>query len=110
MFALDPGNSLDIGVLEFGFQPGLPAAVPLATLKPLFSECGTHTAGISIRKLQSEEPVCQQNRKELDFAVGAIVRKAAKAAGGECFAVLEGGYDHDVLGHNVAALTEGLSL
>ncbi len=26
-----------------------------------------------------------------------------------CFAILEGGYNHDVLGENVAALAEGLS-
>ena len=43
------------------------------------------------------------------FAVGAIVKKAATSCGGGCFAILEGGYNHDVLGHNVAALLEGLS-
>jgi acetoin utilization deacetylase AcuC-like enzyme len=43
------------------------------------------------------------------FAVGSLVRKAAQACGGGCFAVLEGGYNHDVLGHNVAALIDGLS-
>ena len=43
------------------------------------------------------------------FAVGNIVRKAAQACGGGCFAILEGGYNHEVLGHNVAALIEGMS-
>ena len=43
------------------------------------------------------------------FAVGNIARKAAQACGGGCFAILEGGYNHEVLGHNVAALIEGLS-
>jgi acetoin utilization deacetylase AcuC-like enzyme len=43
------------------------------------------------------------------FAVGNMVSKAAQACGGGCFAILEGGYNHDVLGHNVAALIEGLS-
>jgi len=28
---------------------------------------------------------------------------------GGCFALLEGGYNHKVLGHNVMALIEGLS-
>ncbi|MDY6951727.1 MAG: histone deacetylase family protein [Thermodesulfobacteriota bacterium] len=43
------------------------------------------------------------------FAIGALVSKAARACGAGCFAVLEGGYNHEVLGHNVAALIEGLS-
>jgi acetoin utilization deacetylase AcuC-like enzyme len=43
------------------------------------------------------------------FSIGTMVRQTARASGGGCFAILEGGYDHDVLGHNVAALIEGLS-
>lgn len=43
------------------------------------------------------------------FSIGKIVYKRAEACGGGCFAVLEGGYNHEVLGHNVAALIEGLS-
>lgn len=43
------------------------------------------------------------------FAIGALVSMAARACGAGCFAVLEGGYNHDVLGHNVAALIDGLS-
>lgn len=43
------------------------------------------------------------------FSIGSLVRNAARACGGGCFAILEGGYNHDVLGHNVAALIEGLS-
>jgi acetoin utilization deacetylase AcuC-like enzyme len=38
-----------------------------------------------------------------------LIKTAAKSCGGGCFAILEGGYNHDVLGHNVAALLEGLS-
>ena len=38
-----------------------------------------------------------------------MVRQTARASGGGCFAIFEGGYNHDVLGHNVAALIEGLS-
>ena len=41
--------------------------------------------------------------------IGSLVRQAARSCGGGCFAVLEGGYNHDVLGHNVAALLEGLA-
>jgi acetoin utilization deacetylase AcuC-like enzyme len=43
------------------------------------------------------------------FAIGNIVSKAAQACGGGCFAILEGGYNQDVLGHNVDALIDGLS-
>jgi acetoin utilization deacetylase AcuC-like enzyme len=43
------------------------------------------------------------------FAIGNIVCKVAQACGGGCFAILEGGYNQDVLGDNVAALIEGLS-
>ncbi len=41
-------------------------------------------------------------------AIGKMVRQAANAAGGGCFAILEGGYNHNVLGRNAAALINGL--
>jgi len=41
--------------------------------------------------------------------IGKIVNDATKACGGGCFAILEGGYNHDVLGDNVAALLDGLT-
>lgn len=41
--------------------------------------------------------------------IGGMVRKRAKANRGGCFAVLEGGYNHHVLGQNALALIEGLS-
>jgi len=41
--------------------------------------------------------------------IGRLVRAAARRYGGGCFAILEGGYNHQVLGHNVLALVEGLS-
>ena len=40
--------------------------------------------------------------------VGRLVREAAGRSGGGCFGILEGGYNHSVLGHNVMALLEGL--
>lgn len=43
------------------------------------------------------------------YRIGEQVRKAALRSGGGCFAVLEGGYNHQVLGHNVMALIDGLS-
>jgi len=41
--------------------------------------------------------------------MGRMVRSAARRNGGGCFAILEGGYNHDVLGRNALALIEGLS-
>ena len=41
--------------------------------------------------------------------MGRMVREAAAKRGAGCFALLEGGYNHAVLGHNTLALIEGLS-
>ena len=41
--------------------------------------------------------------------IGRMVRKRASHQGVGCFAILEGGYNHRVLGHNVLALIQGLS-
>jgi acetoin utilization deacetylase AcuC-like enzyme len=40
---------------------------------------------------------------------GRMVRSAAKRNRGGCFAILEGGYNHDVLGQNVLALIKGMT-
>ncbi len=41
-------------------------------------------------------------------AMASMVRTRAKELGAGCFAVLEGGYNHQVLGKNVRAFLEGL--
>jgi acetoin utilization deacetylase AcuC-like enzyme len=41
--------------------------------------------------------------------IGQRVKSAAERNGGGCFAILEGGYNHDVLGQNVMALIDGMS-
>jgi len=41
--------------------------------------------------------------------IGTMVRASSRRHGRGCFAILEGGYNHQVLGYNVAALIEGLS-
>ena len=43
------------------------------------------------------------------FEIGKLVKAVANRAGGGCFGILEGGYNHQVLGQNVMALMEGLS-
>ena len=42
-------------------------------------------------------------------AMGRMVINSARKNNGGCFAILEGGYNHDVIGQNAAALIEGLS-
>jgi len=41
--------------------------------------------------------------------IGYQVRAAADSNGGGCFAILEGGYNHEVLGENVLALIQGMA-
>ncbi|MCK9230570.1 MAG: histone deacetylase family protein [Syntrophales bacterium] len=40
--------------------------------------------------------------------LGRIVRRASERSGGGCFGVLEGGYNHGVLGQSVMAFLEGM--
>jgi acetoin utilization deacetylase AcuC-like enzyme len=40
--------------------------------------------------------------------IGRMVRQAALRRGGGCFAILEGGYNHRVIGQNALALIEGM--
>ncbi len=41
--------------------------------------------------------------------IGRMARKAARRNRGGCFGILEGGYNHEVLGRNVLELLKGLS-
>lgn len=43
------------------------------------------------------------------YEIGRLVHKAARRCKGGCFAILEGGYNHEVLGDNVLALINGLN-
>jgi acetoin utilization deacetylase AcuC-like enzyme len=43
------------------------------------------------------------------FKIGQLVKAAASRSGGGCFGILEGGYNHQVLGQNVMAMIEKLS-
>jgi len=44
------------------------------------------------------------------FIIGKMVRETSVANNAGCFALLEGGYNHKVLGQNVTALINGMSL
>jgi len=43
------------------------------------------------------------------YTIGEMVKTASLRCDGGCFGVLEGGYNHQVLGQNVLALIQGLS-
>jgi len=46
---------------------------------------------------------------ESDYTdIGRMVRETARKSGAGFFAILEGGYNHRVLGHNCMALLEGM--
>ena len=40
--------------------------------------------------------------------IGKMVRQASQRSGGGCFAILEGGYNHNVIGQNAMALIKGM--
>jgi acetoin utilization deacetylase AcuC-like enzyme len=43
------------------------------------------------------------------YHMGQMVVQASRRIGGGCFAILEGGYNHSVLGYNVQALIKGMA-
>lgn len=43
------------------------------------------------------------------YTIGEMVKTASLRCGGGCFGILEGGYNHQVLGRNIMALIQGLS-
>jgi len=43
------------------------------------------------------------------FEIGRMLREAVERSGGGCFAILEGGYNHQVLGAIVLALINGMA-
>ncbi|HQG30743.1 MAG TPA: histone deacetylase family protein [Deltaproteobacteria bacterium] len=83
-----------------------------AYLKQVFNEmerCSADMIGISAGFDNHEQDwgglLATDDYREM----GRAVRQASLRNGGGCFAILEGGYNHRVLGHNVLALIEGLS-
>jgi len=44
------------------------------------------------------------------FVIGKMVKETSKLSDAGCFALMEGGYNHKVLGQNVTALINGLSV
>jgi acetoin utilization deacetylase AcuC-like enzyme len=71
--------------------------------------CGADIIGISAGFDDHEEDWGGTLKTDDYRKIGGLVRTAARRCKGGCFALLEGGYNHRVLGQNVMALIEGLS-
>lgn len=71
--------------------------------------CRSDMIGISAGFDNHEEDWGAVLKTEDYVKIGRKVREAAIRCQGGCFAILEGGYNHQVLGRNVLALIQGLS-
>lgn len=71
--------------------------------------CQADMIGISAGFDNHEEDWGAVLRTEDYLEIGQKVRDAVFRNKGGCFAILEGGYNHEVLGRNVLALIQGLS-
>lgn len=81
----------------------------LAEVEDEMDHCRADIIGVSAGFDNHEDDWGGTLRTEDFQDIGRMVRGAADRAGGGCFAILEGGYNHRVLGYNVLALIEGLS-
>ena len=73
------------------------------------ARCQADIIGISAGFDNHEEDWGGTLRTDDCEEIGRMVRVAAERCSGGCFGILEGGYNHQVLGHNVLALIRGLS-
>lgn len=80
----------------------------LEEVKWEMDQCKVDLIGISAGFDNHERDWGGTLRTEDYREIGRMVLEAAGRSGGGCFAILEGGYNHSVLGHNVMALLEGL--
>ncbi len=81
----------------------------LAEVRDEMEECETDIIAISAG-FDNHEDDWGGTLQTDDFReIGRMVLGAAKRNRGGCFAILEGGYNHKVLGQNVMALIEGLA-
>ena len=80
----------------------------LQEVKDEMENCRADIIGISAGFDNHEEDWGGLLKTEDYQQIGRYVREAAQRAGGGCFAILEGGYNHRVLGHNVWALIQGM--
>ena len=81
----------------------------LAEVREEMRDCRADVIAISAGFDNHEEDWGGTLRTEDYREIGGMVLEAAGRQGGSCFAILEGGYNHQVLGYNVMALINGLS-
>jgi acetoin utilization deacetylase AcuC-like enzyme len=81
----------------------------LAEVREEMRDCRADIIGISAGFDNHEEDWGGTLHTEDYREIGGMVLEAAERQGGSCFAILEGGYNHQVLGYNVMALINGLS-
>jgi acetoin utilization deacetylase AcuC-like enzyme len=80
----------------------------LEEVKREMDQCNADLVGISAGFDNHERDWGGTLRTDDYSEIGRMVLGAAKRSGGGCFAILEGGYNHTVLGRNVLALLDGL--
>jgi acetoin utilization deacetylase AcuC-like enzyme len=80
----------------------------LEEVKRAMDQCDVDLIGISAGFDNHERDWGGTLRTDDYSEIGRMVLGAAKRSGGGCFGILEGGYNHTVLGRNVLALLEGL--
>lgn len=81
----------------------------LSEVKEEMDECRADMIGISAGFDNHEDDWGGTLRTDDYREIGRLVRAAADRNTGGCFAVLEGGYNHQVLGFNTLSLINGLS-
>jgi len=84
-------------------------AVYLDEITQQMENCQADIVGISAGFDNHEMDWGGLLRTEDYFKISQMVKKAALRCKGGCFGILEGGYNHGVLGQNVLALIQGLS-
>jgi acetoin utilization deacetylase AcuC-like enzyme len=81
----------------------------LREVKQEMERCEADIIGISAGFDNHEDDWGGTLKTEDYREIGRLVRGAAIRYRGGCFAILEGGYNHTVLGQNALSLIEGLS-
>jgi acetoin utilization deacetylase AcuC-like enzyme len=81
----------------------------LDEVREAMKHCDVDLIGISAGFDNHEEDWGGTLKTEDYKTIGEMARQAALRSGGGCFGVLEGGYNHNVLGKNVLALIHGLN-
>ena len=80
----------------------------METIERILSDLRVDIIGISAGFDNHEEDWGGLLKTEDYTRIGSMVKECAKAANGGYYAVLEGGYNHAVLGRNVEALLRGM--